>query len=275
MADRDAFGREKTENTLEGLGWSAGGPITPPGPAPAAPATPRAVPPASGAPPSTPTRQTFSGSAPTPVTPSWQPSGSSFGGGLPRIIIMVVVFGSIAAFVVPAIFTARTAVHAFRSISIPKFSTSVPTVPSPTTPVTPSKAAGSLLRPAAFARALGSIQRGHYGRLRLLRVAADRIDAQTVTRGGRLRSVQVPAGGRASVLSTSPPGFPQGNVLSLAAIDRRAPLRLALGAKRRTGSAMDYAATTSLGAGVTWTVMAKSGAQFLADAHGRITRRIN
>ena len=282
MAERDAFGREKSEDTLEGLGWSTGGQITPPGPAiggttPPAPASPTA---SAGS-----TPQPFSGNAQTipqrttvsSSTPSWQPSNSPFGSGTAvRLIVMFVVLGSVAAFVLPAIFTARKAVHTFRSFTIPSFTTSTPkfTVPK-TTVVTPPKPAGSLLRPAAFARALASIERGHYGRVRLLRVAPDRIDAQTVTAGGRLRSVQVPAGGRATILSTSPPGFPQGNVLSLKGIDRRAPARLAAGARKRTGSQVDYAATIVIGGSTTWTVVTKSGAQFVADAHGRITRRIS
>src|SRR5205823_12870019 len=106
----------------------------------------------------------------------------------------------------------------------------------------PRPGAGSLLVPRTFAHALRQLARGGFGRLKVLRVASDRIDAQTVTPAGRLRSVQVRPGRSPAVLSTSPAGFPATGAVAWRALDSRAPIRLAAGALRRSGSRIDYAA---------------------------------
>ena len=131
-------------------------------------------------------------------------------------------------------------------------------------------------RRADFGAAIASLRGSGLGRLRTLRLAPERIDAQLVTADGRLRSVQVVPGGKRSNLSTSAPGFPTTATMSLGAINRGAPQRLARSAARRAGrpvSAIDYLVLVDIVGTASWVVYLKDGRSYLADAAGRIQRR--
>jgi hypothetical protein len=139
-------------------------------------------------------------------------------------------------------------------------------------------APGSLLRPAAFGKAMTRLRTGGYGRLTNLRVAPDRIDASMLTKDGRLRQVQIVPGGAAHVLATSPSGFAGARTMTMKGIDRGAPDRLTRSAAERLGAParrVDYLVLTDFAGARQWNVYFKGGQIFSADAHGRITRRIS
>jgi hypothetical protein len=136
----------------------------------------------------------------------------------------------------------------------------------------------SLLRPAAFARALARLRHGGYGRLTNLRVAPDRIDATMLTGTGGLRQVQIVPGGAVRVLGTSPSGFAGARTMTLKGIDARAPSRLtrsAAGRLEQATSRVDYLVLSEFAGARQWYVYFAGGHSFSADPHGRITRRIS
>ncbi len=201
------------------------------------------------------------------------------GGCISFVAIVFVVGGCAIAGLVGSI---GDGVDTFRSIST-EFSraTSVPSPPGPAAPAEPTKAsprglqAGSLVRRAAFARAVRELRGAGLGRPRLLRLAPDRLDAQLVTGGGQLRSVQLAAGGSLRTLSTSPGGFPKGDLVTLATIDRGAPERLVRAAARRAGRSatrVDYLVLTQFDGAPRWLVFFVDGPAYQADRKGRIER---
>jgi hypothetical protein len=139
-------------------------------------------------------------------------------------------------------------------------------------------AAGSLLRPAAFARVLRRAGAAGPGRLKLLRLAPERADLQLARRGGGLDLVQLRWDAAAATIVHAPGGGAGGTPgLRLAALDAHAPQRLVRAAMHRLGraaTAVDYLVLLDAGGGPRWSAHLHSGAAFLADAHGRITRRI-
>ena len=134
------------------------------------------------------------------------------------------------------------------------------------------------MRPAAFERALGDIRRRDIGRLQHLRVAPERIDATLHTPKRTLVNVQVSAAGGFQRFSESSPGFPATNTIPYDRLDPRAPQRLTRAAAERLGrpvTAINYLVPSRSDGKITWGAYFKNGAIFLADARGRITRRIN
>jgi hypothetical protein len=117
------------------------------------------------------------------------------------------------------------------------------------------------------------------GRLRTMSIRPERIDAQLLTKGGSLRSVQI----RSDDLSINDSGagsagFSHLETVPFAKIDRGAPSRLArsaAGRSRRPVSQIDYVVLISFAGKPMWSAFMKGGRSYLANAHGRITRRIN
>jgi hypothetical protein len=135
----------------------------------------------------------------------------------------------------------------------------------------------SLLTRGNVSRAMRRLATSGLGRLRSLRIAAERIDVQLLTREGRLRSVQVTAGGGRRTISLSGTGFGALPTLRFADIDAGAPARMARGAAGRTRrpvSRVDYVAYANAGPQAVWTVVMRGGGQFIGDARGHITRRV-
>ena len=153
--------------------------------------------------------------------------------------------------------------------------------PSPGAEATPPRglAPRSMLLRRNLAPALARMRNEGLGRLRTLRVAPERVDAQLLTRGGRLRSVQARFDGEFRVLSTSGPGFGRLDTVPFATVNTAAPSRLArsaAGRLRRPVGQVDYAVLLAgLGPLADWSVIMRGGAQFLGDARGRIARRVN
>jgi hypothetical protein len=151
----------------------------------------------------------------------------------------------------------------------------LPTASSPEAPAKPTKPAKpaaprSLIGRSALAGAMRRL-RGR-GRLRLLRVAPDRVDAQLVTRDGRLRNVQVSADG--ALHDFGPAGSGAGGLptIPFAQVDVGAPGRIVRAAARRAGrkpARVDYLVLLKLPTGLSWNVYFKpDGLHFMADGHG-------
>ena len=135
----------------------------------------------------------------------------------------------------------------------------------------------SLLARRNLAPALRRLRTSGLGRLRSLRIAPERIDAQLLTRGGSLRSVQLRFDGELRRLSVGSGGFGGLPTIAFSDVDPAAPSRLARGAARRSGRSLnqvDYVVRINAGTLGGWTVVMRGGGQFLGDDRGTITRRI-
>ena len=138
--------------------------------------------------------------------------------------------------------------------------------------------AGSLLRPAAFGRAIARLRTGGYGRLGNLRVAPERIDATLVTKDGRLRQVQIVPGGAVRVIGTTGAGFAGARTMTMNDIVASAPSRLTRSAARRLGvpaGRVNYLVLSEFAGTRQWNAYFKGGQIFAANERGRITRRIS
>jgi hypothetical protein len=268
VPERDAFGREIGEDSLQGLRGedAAPPPAAKPAPAPAAPApvAPSSSPgPRPARPPSSPTFPTRRRSGP----------------GLWRLVPVLIVVAVAGVIIVSASHTVSSVTHAFKGITVPDFH--VPSPPS--TPVpgpAPTGLTGrSMLRPANLRHALALLRSGPGGHVKFLRVAPDRVDAQLVASAGRLELLQVtPDSDEPTRVSVSAGGVPVSDTLPLRGIDPAAPARLIRAAARRShvrpGSAQ-YAVLLQLAGVPRWTVvLGDGGGQWLGDAHGRPQQRI-
>ena len=297
--DLDPFGRKKDDDPLASLGWQADetASTTEPEPKPAAPTRehePRlgADEPAMAAGTWRPQPEAERrGSEPTSAPPPPRRAGQGslvarFARGVLALAIVVAVLGGALLAMVNS---GKERVHDIvRELpdSFPEFRPP-PGSGSPfeersgrAQPALPARglSVDSLLRPAAFGRALARLRSGGYGRLTNLRVAPDRIDATMVTRGGRLRLLQIVPGGAVRVLQTTTGRFAGTRAMTLEGIDPRAPNRLTRSAAGRLGqpaSRVDYLVLMDFAGARQWNVYFKGGQIFSADAHGRITRRIS
>jgi hypothetical protein len=140
-------------------------------------------------------------------------------------------------------------------------------------------ASGSMLRRRNFDRAMKRLRTSGLGRMRSLSIRPDRIDAQLLTKGGSLRSVQVRFDDRAiKDFGAGGAGFGHLETIPFARIDTAAPARLARSAAGRARlpvSRVDYVVLGASQGTVTWNAYMKAGGgYFAADSRGRITRRI-
>lgn len=134
----------------------------------------------------------------------------------------------------------------------------------------------SMLLASNFAPAMRRLRGSGLGRLRSLRVAPERIDAQLVTGSGRLRFVQLPYDGQLRRLSLSGTGFGSLPTIAFARVNASAPARIVRSAARRSkspASRIDYI-VLSPETTAAWSVFMRGGAHFAADARGTIMRRI-
>ena len=138
-------------------------------------------------------------------------------------------------------------------------------------------AAGSMLLRSNLEPALRRMRTGGLGRLKSLSIRPERIDAQLLTKDGRLRSVQQRFDGKLTSLSLSGGGFGALPTIPFSRADPAVASRLARSAAERVGRAVsdvDYVMLINIAPESVWTIVMKSGGQFIADARGRITRRI-
>lgn len=305
MGERDAFGREKDENTLEGMGWST--PSTSRRSEPPVTVSRESLPgmdadvnhdgiPGTHAPPG----RTFPEHRGVPTTPARR--RPSRVGGLLRAVLplgfVLLVFGGVIAGIVGAIRDAVDSVDG-PDIEFPRAPSIDPEVdeadeeaaadtrpaepsePQDTTPAAPPQGLqrGSLLLASNFAAVKAKMRTGRYGRLKNISLRPDRINAQFVTKDGRLRSVAFGPGGSAEELSVSGPGFSGIKTIPIAPINTAAPFRItrsAAGRLKRPATSVDYVVYfgEDFVGEIVWGVFMKDGRAFQADTRGRILRQI-
>jgi len=133
----------------------------------------------------------------------------------------------------------------------------------------------SLVRRANFAAALAKM-RGSELKLTHLRLAPERIDAQLLTRGGRLRDLQIQPGGALKRFgSDSGPGFDTTSTIPFARLDPGAPQRLARRGAAKLHvpvSTLQYLVPTLFSGKVTWAAYFKHARYVVGDAAGRYQR---
>jgi len=306
--DLDPFGRRKDDNPLASLGWDGeetASTVDPqPGPRPE-PATR----PAGRARPAEPAeswkRPTPPGERPvttaseeaSPAKPGLERAllrsqlarGTGFGiGRLVRAVVLIVVVFAVLGGIISALvdegvdradrFVRELTPPDVQPPAVPGADERSPSGRAQATLPARGLTVTSLLRPAAFGRAMTRLRTGRYGRLANLRVAPDRIDATMVTQGGRLRLLQIVPGGTVRVLQTTPGGFTGAPTMSLKGIDPGAPNRLTRSAAERLGSPasrVDYLVLTKFGGERQWNAYFKGGQIFSADVRGRIIRRVS
>jgi len=247
VPEYDAFGREVGEDTLQN--WRAGTGARPPEPAPA--------------PAPQPARQA---GPPRPVFPTgFRPRKRRRG---VRSLVLLLVVGWILFNVISGI--AGKVDEVARSIP----DLSPPAAAEPPTGLEP----GSLLRRAEFRKAIAQIRRRGGGKLENLRVAPERIDATLITSRGTLVNVQVSATEGYRRFSESGPGFSASDTVPFRKLDARIPEKVTRAAAERLGGPVgqiNYLVPSLSDGKVVWGAYFKTGAIFLADARGRITRRIS
>ena len=251
VPEYDAFGREIGEDTLQS--WRQGSGAPPPEPAPAEPQQPPRH--------ARPQRVVF----PSGFRPRRRRRGV-------RIIVLLV-FLWILFNVISGI--ADRVDDVASTITIPS-----PNLVDPPRPAEPPAGldAGSLLRPAAFQRALAQIRRRGGGKLENLRVAPERIDATLITGRGTLVNVQVSATEGYRRFSESGPGFSASDTVPFGKLDARIPQKVTRAAAGRLGGPVgqiNYLVPSLSDGKVVWGAYFKTGAIFIADARGRIIRRIS
>ena len=272
MPEYDAFGREIGEDTLSQ--WKQGSSALPSEPAAQRSATPAPAAVTAGDPLGSPAAAQ---AALPQAAPSRPRNTRAFDPGPQRRrrrrgtkLVLLLVAGWVGFNLIGTL--ADKVEDAARTITVPNLSPPAP-AEQPT-----GLGAGSLLRPAAFQRALGDIRRRDIGRLQHLRVAPERIDATLHTPKSTLVNVQVSTADGFQRFSESSPGFPATNTITYGRLDPRAPQRLTRAAAERLGkpvTLVNYLVPSASDGKVTWGAYFKNGAIFLADARGRITRRIN
>jgi hypothetical protein len=246
MGGRDAFGREKGEDTLSEMGWRAATPAAwqPP---PVAPGDPLAAAAPPGWPDPAPVTTTPPVPAPAPTFARRAPRRR--GPSLARLLIPLAVLGVGFIGVGAAVNAGRDAINGIK----------LPTRVTPT-----GLAPGSLFRPAALRAAMAKLPPG---RLVSLRVAPEQIQAQTV-RGSTRHTATVGFDG--DVTDTTTPAGPSQPTLEP---DTAAPARMVRTAARRAGrtaAAVDYLVSLDR----TWQLFFKDGTHYSANAAGRKVKKV-
>jgi hypothetical protein len=257
--ERDAFGREKGEDPLAGLGWSS---------SMGAPATPKAAP--------APAQPTVGAGdlPPNGPAPAWTPGPrqsytrrrrrSAFGVIVPLFIIGIVAVGIGGA--VTAFNAGSDALDGITS-SI-ESATSDSTTTTTTTSRTPS-AGTSLMNRKALKAALAKLPQGE---IELLRLAPDRLNANVIV-DGQMHVVQVTAGGDVSDIST--PATGRGAPIE---VNAAAPMRIARTAAKRAGrrpSDVDYLVLIHILGKDEWQLYFKDDAlHYAASANGKHVRKV-
>ena len=113
------------------------------------------------------------------------------------------------------------------------------------------------------------------GRVRLLRIAPDRIDAQVITAEGRMRNIQHRFTGETQVLSdTALPGAATRGTFAWSAVEPSAPRRIVERALRgKSKRELEYLVLLDA-AGLRWSAHLSGGDAFTARPDGRGVRRI-
>lgn len=283
MGERDAFGRQKGEDSLASMGWTSsvapaparvtpGDPLAAPTPTAfdaGEPASPFARPEPQAA-PATAVFNAGEAAAPFPRPkprpadpPPPRPPAPTFtrrrpprrrGPSLARLIFLVAVVGVLAIGVTSVVRVGGNAVDGIRD-KIKQIEPE-PAAPSPTAPE-------SLLRPAPLRDALSKLPPG---KLVYVRIDADSIDAQVIRNRSRHTVHMSTNGPNADV--TTPVGVDQ----KAFKLNPEAPLRAARTAARRAGLQVDdlaYIVGTKQG----WTLFFQGAVRYQANLSGRKVRK--
>ena len=199
-------------------------------------------------------------------------------------VVRIVVFVAIVAVIGSAasgVFSSgaiKERIDDLSDVELPNFES--PTFESPGTPAEPEPAGlrgKSLLVQRNLAPALRRLRTSGLGRLKSLSIRPESIDAQLLTKAGRLRSVQYRYDGELRTLSLSGGGFGGSPTIPFRRASSAAPQRLArnaAGRLKKPTTYVDYVVLVNAGPSAVWTVVMQGGGQFLGDARGRITRRL-
>ncbi len=319
MAERDPFGRSPDENPLAGLGslsdgstgqaaepvvvadWSGSEPTAPARPAPRqerptakeqvaqhmaamSAAAGAAKPPKTGYP-------AVDQSLAEVIRQAEAMSGAKVVqsvqvvGRVVKLVVFLVVLGVLASVAYPLIDAGKDVRDAIgdlpspQEITPPGSSGEEQGSSSPDTPPTGLRS-NSMLTRRNFDRALDRLSTSGLGRLRTLAIRPERIDAQLLTKGGSLRSVQIRFDEpNINDFGASGGGFSHLETILFSKIDRGAPARLArsaAGRAKRPVSQVDYVTIHASQGQVTLGAYLKAGGGiYLANSRGRITRRIS
>lgn len=276
MSERDAFGREKDEDSLAEMGWSWTADAPPASPTSATPATPPTPsPPAMTSMPVTP-EPVFTTVPTPPAMSAGAPSGPGWTPGPPTmvrlrrrrrmrgIMIPLILIGLVALAVggaTTALQTGSGAIDDFQSAIRDATENAVPTVAAePPTGVE----SGSLLRPAALKAALAKLPSRQ---IASLRVAPERINAQVYV-DGKMHVVQVGADGVISDVGT-----PVGGAGKRMKVDANAPNRIVRTAAKRAGRSPARVSYLVL-LGNEWQLFFDDGLHYSASANGRKVKRV-
>jgi hypothetical protein len=137
--------------------------------------------------------------------------------------------------------------------------------------------AGSLIRSGELRRALAELRSKQLGRVQILRLAPERIDAGLLSSNGRLQSVQLRHDGEFQEFSSTP-GLGHLEAIPWARLNPAAPARLVRQAARRLNrpvDRIDYLVPSLIQGQVIWGAYFKGGQIFQGDARGRLFRRVS
>jgi hypothetical protein len=211
-------------------------------------------------------------------------------GRVVKLVVFLVVIGAVFGVAKPIFDAGKDVKDAFSDLpSADKIAddTSPPAVPGSSQPekssaepkVPSGLSSNSMLVRRNFSRAMTRLRNSGLGRMRSMSVRPERIDAQLLTKGGSLRSVQIKSGeSEISKFGASGGGFSQLETIPFSKIDAAAPARLArsaAGRLRKPVSQIDYVVLLSFAGDPLWSAFSKTGKHFQANVHGRITRRVN
>ncbi|MEY2516304.1 MAG: hypothetical protein QOJ89_3662 [bacterium] len=291
MAERDPFGRLPDENPLAALGWVSDSSESqvPPQPVRSVRASDGDEPPERPRKPPRPRAPAATGSPEATLRDllvSVQKMKSSSTAVAPPPVARNVGRIVKTAFVVAIIIAILGGVGGLVSVSeqgtggvsdLPSRVGVPPQAPSGNAPEPVGLGHGSLLLRRNLEPALRRMRTSGLGRLKSLSIRPARINAQLLTKDGRLRSVQQRFDGKLTSLSISGGGFGALATIPFSRANPVVPSRLARRAAARVGrgvSQVEYVAFVDSGPAAVWTVVMKGGGQFIGDARGRITRRI-
>jgi len=315
MGDRDAFGREKDEDTFQGLGWTSSGETR---------STDAPVPVSHETLPGMVADVNHDGipgtHAPPPRAYADRPRSS--GGGMPDdgrldlgpvatvlgflfrrflpLAVVLAILGGVGAGIVGTISDTVDDVQSsspdFPEAPVidpggngsseggeetPAGSEAEPAEAEPV-PAGPPEGLqrGSMLLASNFAAVKARMRTGRYGRLKNLSIRPERINAEFVTKEGQLRSVTFEPGGKVDEGSLSGGGFESLPTMPIGPINTAAPYRMArsaAGRLKRETTAVGYVVYygEDFVGDLVWGVYMKNGEIFQGDTRGRILRRIS
>ena len=188
--------------------------------------------------------------------------------GRDMLLVAIAVVAILATVTVPRIVDAAWRLKDQKQAYVPKGT------PEPDATPPAGLERGSLLRRENLAPGLRELEaHSGGGRVKVLRIASDRVDAQVITAKRRLRTIRHRFTGETLVLSdTSSPGLSPRATFAWSEVDASAPRRIIRRAARGTSPReLSYLVLADAGQ-LRWSAFLASGAGFSARADGRGVR---